>query len=217
MADINRRTKALNSLLPRSLTPLNEVLERRLLVIRRELLRSTEMLDDVRISAESFVEAVRRQNPLSAPEAEVLSAEVVREAEAVHRGHRTGIENRERNVAELARTWGKPGWSSAQDANTFIRKDRDASDEAWRKYEARMSALKSRVHLDPGQRTGDPFVPRAADVPGARAVTGPVPDPRPALHDRPGRAPGAATGKTTVQPAARRRGPAGRRGRGTGA
>ncbi|MGW8527071.1 hypothetical protein, partial [Nocardiopsis sp. NPDC055824] len=173
MADISLWTRVQNSLLPREATPLHEVIRRRLSGIEVDLRLAQVEIERVRDSATRFLEAVRNQSPLSAAEAEALSADVVGDAEAVYGLYRSGIEKRREEFEMLAFTWGKPGMPSADKAYDFILTDWAGTREARHVYRAWMNVLKSRVHLDPGQRTGDPFVPRAADVPGARAVTGP--------------------------------------------
>ncbi|GAA1449994.1 hypothetical protein [Nocardiopsis tropica] len=217
MAETSRRTRVLNTLLPHSLTPLQRDIAHRLDEIDAHREKAKQRCAEVCAAAVEYQKAMGARGGAVAGAARDLSGQVIAEVEKAHTYFSLDLSRNRNRITDLELGWRTGRRGAAADLHSALRADRDRGERALTGFLTLLGQKEGLVRPVPGRDEGDPLGPPAASVPGARAADASAPLPRTELHDRSGRAPLAAAGRTTVRPAARRRGPTRRRGRGTGA
>ncbi|MEU0236898.1 hypothetical protein ABZ234_04345 [Nocardiopsis sp. NPDC006198] len=217
MAQTSRRTRVLNTLLPHSLTPLQRDIANRLDEIDAHREKAKQRCAEVCAAAVEYQKAVGPSGGAAAGAARDLSGRVIAEVEKAHTYFSLDLSRNRNRITDLELGWRTGRRGAAADLHSALRTDRDRGERALTGFLTLLDQKEGLVRPAPAREKGDPLVPPGASAPGARAADASAPLPRTELHDRSGRAPRAAADRTAVRPAARRRGPTERRGRGTGA
>ncbi|MFJ9555574.1 hypothetical protein ACIRPH_17290 [Nocardiopsis sp. NPDC101807] len=217
MAETSRGTRVLNTLLPRSLTPLQRDIANRLDEIDAHRERAGRRCAEVCAAAVEYQRAVGPRGGAVAGAARDLSGRVIAEVEKAHTYFSLDLSRNRTRVTDLELAWRAGRRGAAADLHSALRTDRDRGEKALTGFLTLLDQKEGLVRPVPAREEAGPRVTPAASVPGARAADASAPLPRTELHDRSGRAPRAAEGRAVVRPAARRRDPAQRRRRGTSA